>query len=75
MNSDNESIVSFQESEKVGKWFFNLKEESTRRLELNGVKTTSDNWCTYRDEESFYSHRKDGTSGRMVTLIWKNDEE
>ena len=75
LNSDNESIVSFQESEREGKWFFNLKEESTRRLELSGIKTTSDHWCTYRDEESFYSHRKDGTSGRMVTLIWKNDEE
>lgn len=26
--------------------------------------------CTYTDSERFYSHRRDGQSGRMATVIW-----
>ena len=26
--------------------------------------------CSYEDEEHFYSYRRDGTTGRMVSLIW-----
>lgn len=27
-------------------------------------------WCTVTEQESFYSYRRDGDSGRMATLIW-----
>ncbi len=26
--------------------------------------------CTYREEETFYSYRRDGETGRMASLIW-----
>lgn len=28
-------------------------------------------YCTYTEEEKFYSYRRDGQTGRMATLIWK----
>ncbi|MCX7628609.1 MAG: peptidoglycan editing factor PgeF [Methylophilaceae bacterium] len=27
-------------------------------------------FCTYQDSERFFSHRRDGKTGRMATLIW-----
>jgi len=27
-------------------------------------------WCTFSDPERFFSHRRDGRSGRMAALIW-----
>ncbi len=29
-------------------------------------------FCTVSDEERFYSHRRDGKTGRMATLIWRD---
>ncbi|MDH3406889.1 MAG: laccase domain-containing protein, partial [Gammaproteobacteria bacterium] len=26
--------------------------------------------CTLRERDHFYSHRRDGTCGRMASLIW-----
>lgn len=28
-------------------------------------------WCTYTDADRFFSHRRDQTTGRMATLIWR----
>lgn len=27
-------------------------------------------YCTFRDSELFYSHRRDGVTGRMASLVW-----
>jgi copper oxidase (laccase) domain-containing protein len=27
-------------------------------------------YCTYSDEDRFFSYRRDGQCGRMATLIW-----
>lgn len=74
-NSDKASISSFQEIEGKNKWFFDLKHESQRRLEKKGIKITTNSLCTYKNKEFFYSHRRDRTLGRMVTLIWKDHEK
>lgn len=75
LNTDNGSISSFQETEKTGKWLFNLKQESVRRLEQKGVKIFTNNLCTYKDKKLFYSYRRNGNLKRMVTLIWRDDEK
>lgn len=31
------------------------------------------NFCTYRDNQRFYSYRRDGKTGRMASLIWKQE--
>ncbi|WP_341938974.1 peptidoglycan editing factor PgeF [Marinimicrobium sp. C2-29] len=45
------------------------------RAELQALGLTrvyGGDYCTYRDSERFYSFRRDGTTGRMASLIWIN---
>lgn len=40
-------------------------------LAINGIKTVFGGaHCTYTERERFFSYRRDGTTGRMATLIW-----
>lgn len=43
------------------------------RLVLNGVGVKAiygGEYCTFNDADHFYSYRRDGTTGRQVSLIW-----
>jgi copper oxidase (laccase) domain-containing protein len=31
-------------------------------------------WCTATDAARFFSHRRDGRSGRMAALLWREAE-
>jgi len=43
-------------------------------LQHMGVtKIYGGDYCTYNDKEKFYSYRRDGVTGRMVSLIWKTN--
>lgn len=43
-------------------------------LSSNGVKNIcGGGYCTYTQEDRFFSFRRDGQTGRMATLIWKNN--
>jgi len=43
-------------------------------LQHMGVtKIYGGDFCTYNDKENFYSYRRDGVTGRMVSLIWKTN--
>jgi copper oxidase (laccase) domain-containing protein len=45
------------------------------RLAAVGVSSYShSNACTYRDEQHFFSFRRDGQCGRMASLIWIDNE-
>lgn len=51
-------------------WMFDLYGEASRQLNAFGVdKITTLRRCTYC-EESLYSYRRDGETGRFVSLIW-----
>ena len=52
------------------KWLFDLSGLATRRLELEKVKTYSSGLCTY-EEERLFSFRRNKTSSRMITLVWR----
>lgn len=75
IEADNESISSFQVTEKKDKWFFDLKNESMRRLKNYGINSIYSDFCTYTDEELFYSHRREVSYKRMVTLVWRDNEK
>ena len=54
-----------------GKYLANLYELASRRLRDAGFQTiTGGAYCTVRDEELFYSYRRDRQTGRMASLIW-----
>ena len=71
VNSDSQSISSFIPSSNKGKWLFSLKQECARRLQKFDIQVNTNTFCTFKDEQLFYSYRKDSSTKRMVTLAWR----
>lgn len=57
---------------KESKWMANLYSLAKQRLQLQGIsRIYGGNYCTYTQEELFFSYRRDGIkTGRMATVIW-----
>ncbi len=54
-----------------GRFQLDLKATARARLARAGVDDIADaGQCTHTDEDRFFSHRRDGTTGRMAALIW-----
>jgi len=54
-----------------GRWQCDLYELARRNLAQLGVRDVhGGGYCTYADNERFFSYRRDGQCGRMATLIW-----
>ena len=54
-----------------GRWHCDLVALARLRLARLGVTDIhGGHWCTFADAEHFFSHRRDGRSGRMAALIW-----
>lgn len=54
-----------------GKWLASLEVLARRRLERAGVGSVHGGGaCTADDPARFFSHRRDGVTGRMATLVW-----
>ena len=54
-----------------GKWLADLYALARLRLARAGVTAVyGGNACTYSDPAHYFSYRRDGVTGRMVTLIW-----
>lgn len=66
-----EAIQAFKPYTNVS-WLANIYELARIRLRQAGIdKIYGGNYCTYTDEELFYSYRRDnGKTGRMASLIW-----
>nr|WP_130391210.1 peptidoglycan editing factor PgeF [Cupriavidus agavae] len=57
-----------------GKFLANLYALARLRLARAGcTEVWGGNACTVTDAERFYSYRRDGTTGRMATLVWLAD--
>jgi len=53
------------------RWLADLYAIATSQLESLGVLYIhGGRFCTYRDRSRFFSHRRDGTTGRFATLAW-----
>lgn len=55
----------------MGHWLMDLKLLVSKQLitlEVRHIYTSP--YCTYSDQTRFFSHRRDGTTGRMASLIW-----
>jgi len=55
----------------AGGWHADLYRLARQRLDLLGVgRVSGGGWCTFREQERFFSYRRDGATGRMASLIW-----
>ena len=55
-----------------GRWLADLYGIARRQLLGLGVSGIyGGGYCTFRDAGRFYSYRRDGTTGRMASLIWR----
>ncbi len=56
---------------RPGKWLADLYLLARLRLAAQGVvRVHGGDFCTYRDDERFFSYRRDGRTGRMASMIW-----
>ena len=56
---------------RPGHWRVDLYAIARRRLAAVGVTAVhGGGLCTISDPHRFYSHRRDGRSGRLATLAW-----
>jgi polyphenol oxidase len=54
-----------------GRWQCDLQRLARQRLAALGLRSIhADARCTYEQNSSFYSFRRDGLTGRMAALIW-----
>lgn len=57
---------------KPGKWLCDLPALARDALRRAGVtQIYGGKLCTYTDAQRFYSYRRDGITGRMAALIWR----
>lgn len=55
----------------AGKWLADIYRLARQRLQAAGVVSIGGGeWCTVSDPDRFFSYRRDGTTGRMATLVW-----
>ncbi|HEX3914548.1 MAG TPA: peptidoglycan editing factor PgeF [Steroidobacteraceae bacterium] len=55
-----------------GRFMAHLERLARRRLERLGVtRIYGGGECTFSEKERYYSHRRDGITGRQATLIWR----
>jgi len=71
-----EAASCFRPGPAPGKWLADLPGLARQRLRAAGVESIhgndgSDTWCTVGNPSRFFSHRRDGISGRFAALVWK----
>lgn len=59
---------------KPGKWLCNIYLIARQHLNKRGVTAIyGGNFCTYAESDRFFSYRRDQTTGRMASMIWKEE--
>jgi YfiH family protein len=65
----------FRESANRGKWLVDLYALARLHLQQTGVSEIyGGTYCTFSDEQRFFSYRRQGGCGRMATLIWRHHQ-
>lgn len=54
------------------RWLADLPQLARVQLAREGVSEVwGGHWCTYTDEQRFFSYRRESVTGRMAALIWR----
>lgn len=68
---DSAATSAFRPSTHPGKWLANLYLLAQQRLASCGVtQVYGADRCTFTEQETFFSYRRDGSTGRMASMIW-----
>lgn len=68
---DNKAQLGFRKSIKPGHYLADLYLLAKQRLMNNGITAIyGGGFCTFTDEQRFYSYRRQNITGRMASLIW-----
>ena len=71
--ADDHLASQFRPAGRPGHWLADLPGIARCQLEAAGVPAAAihgGDLCTLEDDRRFYSHRRDGITGRMAALIW-----
>ena len=73
-NYDKNIDTAFKPKSKK-KLLLSLTKAAKIKLKNYGVEnlygnSITQNFCTYKESNKFFSHRRDGVTGRMATLVW-----
>jgi len=71
-----DSAQCFHATGSPGKWLADLPALARLRLAACGItrvfgNDSTDAWCTVLNPSRFFSHRRDGVSGRFAACIWR----
>ncbi len=73
VDQDAQAAAAFR-PHQPDKWLADLFMLARQRLQCAGVNAIfGASLCTYTDATRFFSHRRDGISGRMAALIWRTN--
>ena len=65
-----EAAPAFRAS-RPGHWWMDIYQLARQRLMSQEVNAISGgDHCTWQEADNFYSHRRDGITGRMASVIW-----
>lgn len=72
---DPQAVSCFRPAAAAGKWLADLPALARQRLAALGITQVDGNdgsraWCTASNPSRFFSHRRDGVSGRMAACVW-----
>ena len=71
--ADAQAVAAFQPVTGSDKYLADLYHLARQRLHRVGLtRVYGGDFCTYSEPERFFSYRRDGATGRMASLIWRD---
>jgi YfiH family protein len=71
MAHDAKAAAAFKPHGAQGKYHADIARLARQRLAALGItRIFGGNYCTYHQQDRFFSYRRDGVTGRMGTFIW-----